>query len=256
MQRIKEIAAEALALLGSGRQVRPFSERYPDFTMAEAYAAVEELRVLRMARGEVPVGRKIGFTNRTIWPVYNVTGPMWSYMYEGTVRPASAAFPLAGLAEPRIEPEIAFRLARAPEPGMGAEAIMGCVEAVAHGFEIVDSPFPGWKFTAPDSAAAHGLHAALLLGAWRELDAVLEFSVTLTGPGGRWQGHSSHVLGGPLEALGFLAAEIARHGGRPLEAGEIVTTGTLTDAMPIRPGETWTTQLEGIALPGLSVTFG
>ena len=43
--------------------------------------------------------------------------------------------------------------------------------------------------------------------------------------------------------------------GAPLGAGEIVTTGTLTAAYPARPGETWRTELHGIALPGLAVRF-
>jgi 2-oxo-3-hexenedioate decarboxylase len=31
----------------------------------------------------------------------------------------------------------------------------------------------------------------------------------------------------------------------PLAAGEVVTTGTLTPARPVAPGETWSTELMG-----------
>jgi len=41
----------------------------------------------------------------------------------------------------------------------------------------------------------------------------------------------------------------------PIHAGEIVTTGTLTPALSIRAGETWTTNLSGIDLPGLTLRF-
>jgi hypothetical protein len=41
----------------------------------------------------------------------------------------------------------------------------------------------------------------------------------------------------------------------PVREGEIVTTGTLTDALPIAPGETWTSTLDGITLPGLSLSL-
>jgi len=41
----------------------------------------------------------------------------------------------------------------------------------------------------------------------------------------------------------------------PVQAGEIVTTGTLTARQPVSPGETWATMLDGIDLPGLSITF-
>jgi 2-oxo-3-hexenedioate decarboxylase len=40
-----------------------------------------------------------------------------------------------------------------------------------------------------------------------------------------------------------------------LQAGELVTTGTLTGAHPVHAGQTWSTVLEGIALPGMSVRF-
>ena len=39
----------------------------------------------------------------------------------------------------------------------------------------------------------------------------------------------------------------------PLRAGEIITTGVLTDAHPVAPGETWRTELTG--LHGLRITF-
>ena len=41
----------------------------------------------------------------------------------------------------------------------------------------------------------------------------------------------------------------------PLEAGEVVSTGTLTDAHPVAAGETWSTELEGLPLPGMTVRF-
>ncbi|MCD6058949.1 MAG: Hydratase/decarboxylase [Thermomicrobiales bacterium] len=41
----------------------------------------------------------------------------------------------------------------------------------------------------------------------------------------------------------------------PLAAGEIVTTGTLTRAFPVATGETWATELTGIALDGIAIRF-
>jgi 2-keto-4-pentenoate hydratase len=41
----------------------------------------------------------------------------------------------------------------------------------------------------------------------------------------------------------------------PLGAGEIVTTGTLTAALPIAAGETWRLELDGIALTPLGIRF-
>lgn len=258
------IARELMGLLGSGRQIQPFSARDSAFDLAQAYDVVAAVKALREGRGESPVGRKIGFTNTTIWPRYGVSGPMWNYVYDTTLHDLDAiggAFPLRGLAEPRIEPEIVLHLAQVPRPGMSEDELFDCVDWVAHGFEIVHSCFPGWVFSIADTAAAFGLHGGLLVGprhgirndraAWRS--ALSNLTIGLYRDGSPVaEGRARNVLGGPLSALRFLVEEIERT--RPadaLQAGEIVTTGTLTDAQPIGPGEVWSTMLSGVGLDGL-----
>lgn len=65
-------------------------------------------------------------------------------------------FAVKGLPEARIEPEIILHLASAPRPGMSEGELLGCIDWIAHGFEIVHSIFPGWTFTAADAVAAYG----------------------------------------------------------------------------------------------------
>src|ERR687898_2135187 len=125
--QLDSIAAEAFSLLGSGRQISPFSTRYPDFALPDAYRIAAKVRALREGSGEVPRGRKIGFTNRTIWSEYGVYAPIWGYVYDRTVHnleDIGETFSLAGLSDPRIEPEIVFGLTAAPQPGMDAKTIL------------------------------------------------------------------------------------------------------------------------------------
>lgn len=255
-------ARDILAALDERRQIAPSSDAA--FDLPAAYRVASHVRRLREARGERVVGRKIGFTNTTIWDEYGVHAPIWGHVYDTTLRGLDAPLPLAAFVEPRIEPEIAVRLARAPEPGMDEAALMACVEWVAHGFEIVQSLHPGWRFAGPDTVAAFGLHGALLLGpaapvadaaAWRA--ALSDFGITLLKDGVEAdRGHARNVLGGgPLTALRHLVEELARHRGPPLAAGEVVTTGTLTRALPVAPGETWSTALDGLPLPGARLTL-
>ena len=69
-------------------------------------------------------------------------------------------------------------------------------------------------------------------------------------------GTGANALGHPAMALAHLADVLAgQPEADPLEAGEIITTGTLTPAMPIRAGETWRSTYAGIALAGLTVSF-
>ncbi len=260
----ERIADEMMALLGTGRQ----TGRYPGLAMADAYAIAAKVCDRRRRRGERVVGRKIGFTNTTIWPLYDVSAPMWNFMYDTTVHDLSAmaaGFDLAGLPEPRIEPEIVLGLSRAPAPGMSEAELLGCVDWLAHGFEIVQSVYPGWKLSGPESAAAFGLHGALMIGprhaigddrtGWEERLEALTITLHRDGVAVA-EGAGRDVLGGPVRALRFLVEEIARYpGSEPIAAGEIVTTGTLTDAQPVRPGEVWSTELRGIPVDGIAVRF-
>src|SRR5262244_4661762 len=138
--------------------------RSAGLTLDESYRVLALLDRKRAAQGETRRGRKIGFTNRTIWAQYNVYAPIWGYVYDTTVHELGniASLRLDGLAEPRIEPEIVFGLARPPSPDMDEGTLITCIDWVAHGFEIVQSIFPGWVFSAPDTVAGFGLHGALL----------------------------------------------------------------------------------------------
>jgi 2-oxo-3-hexenedioate decarboxylase len=265
---IDRIAAEACDVLHSGRQVAPFSSRTQAFDLGQAYRVAAAVRRLREARGERTIGRKIGFTNRTIWDEYGVSAPMWGYVYDQTVRDLPGPgepVSLAELAEPRIEPEIMFGLAAAPTPDMDERALLGCMAWLAHGFEIVQSIFPRWEFALADTVAGYGLHGKLLIGPRHELgddrDAwhrnLSTFEIDLFRNGEPVDhGRAANVLGGPLSALRHLVAVLADDPDNPpLAAGEIVTTGTLTRAFPVFPGESWSTKLSGLPLDGIAVRF-
>jgi 2-oxo-3-hexenedioate decarboxylase len=266
---VQSIARDALAALDQTRQVEPFTARYPDLDIEQAYAVAAAVRALRVARGETPVGRKIGFTNRGIWAQYRIDRPIWGDMYAHTARPfdPGEVFALAPSREPQIEPEIVMRLSRTPETGMDDRTILDCVEWVAHGFEIVQSIYPGWRFKVPDTVAGCGMHAALRIGpplavTPENRDALFadlkSFIVILSRDGEVIEtGRGTNVLDGPLSAIRHLVEILDNDPHNPrLGAGEIVTTGTLTRAYPVRAGETWSTSISGIPLPGLTVRFG
>ena len=147
--------------------IASLSESDPDLDLPAAYRVAAEVRRQREARGERVVGRKIGFTNTRMWVEYGVHAPIWGYVYDTTFLDRAALthpLPLSPFVEPKIEPEIVFGLSRAPEPGMDARALVGCIAWAAQGFEVVQSLFPGWRFSAPDTVAAFGLHGTLVVG--------------------------------------------------------------------------------------------
>lgn len=122
------------------REVPLFSERHPSLTPAAGYAAADVLHRHRLAQGWRPAGRKIGFTNRTIWPHYGVYEPMWGMVYDRTLVALSgdcATVPLEGLVNPRIEPEICFLLKAAPARTSDPRALFSALDWVARAIEMV-----------------------------------------------------------------------------------------------------------------------
>jgi len=249
-----DLARELVDLHENPREVPPFSQRYPRLTAQDGYAAARRLHEHRLAQGWKPVGRKIGFTNRTLWERYGVREPMWGWVYDRTLIRAQdnrASVSLAGLVQPRIEPEIAFKLKKAPEGNLA-----DCIEWMAHSVEIVQCHHPQWKVTIADCTADNGLHGRLVVGAAIPLrDHLAQVEARLFNADRLVdQGIGANVLGGPMLSLAHLVELLKKQPeAPPLAAGEIITTGVLTDAHPIAAGDTWRTEVTGFG--GMTLTF-
>ncbi|MEO7809869.1 MAG: hydratase [Ramlibacter sp.] len=239
------------------------------FDLATGYDHALTVRELRIGRGERPLGYKVGFTNRNIWPRYQVFGPVWGPVWDTTVSfcEGEGTLSLQATCQPRLEPEAVFGMAATPPARATLDELLACIEWVAPGFEVVQSHLPGWVFTAADTAADGALHARLLVGKRLPVAEVAQGAqafderlarsrVTLRrGDKQVDQGVGSNVLDGPLHALHHFAQALRDcPGATDLLPGDVVTTGTWTDAWPVEPGQQWTAQFDG-PLPPLRVTF-
>jgi 2-keto-4-pentenoate hydratase len=233
-----------------------------------AYERALSVRQLRIARGEQPRGYKVGFTNRTIWPRYGVYSPIWGTVWDSTLSfcEGEGELDLRGTAHPRIEPETVFGLARTPPARASLDDLFDAIDWIAPGFEIVQS-HQDWKFTAADTVADGGLHARLLVGPRTPVRELAAGAATLEqklatarvrlqrGDDVKDNGVGSNVLDGPLHALKhFVEALRDCPGATDLQPGDVVTTGTWTDAWPVQAGETWSARFDPPLAP-LTVRF-
>jgi 2-keto-4-pentenoate hydratase len=269
---LRDIARTLIEAQDGGHQIDPITNAFPAFSNADAYQVSEFVRAQRLADGARVCGRKIGFTNPGMWTPYGVDEPIWGSLYAHTTLKTDLGhigFTLDGLCEPRIEPEIVVHFSRQPTAGDSLHQLVRCIDWVALGFEVVQSHYPGWQFKASDTIADNGLHAALLVAepmvveavtqhACERLCAALEqFEITVWRNGEAFaNGRGSNVLGSPLLAVAHLLEVLAEQpDSEPVRAGDLVTTGTLTEAHAVEAGETWHSTLNGIALPPLQVMF-
>ena len=261
----------ALELVAAYAERRPLAippSTRDGLDLATAYIVEAELVRMRREAGRTTTGVKVGFANKAVWRVMKLDTLVWAHMYDDTVHWAPdgiASLALGGMSAPKIEPEIIFKLRHPPSGELDNPAVvLAAVEWLAAGFEIVDCPYPGWKFTPPDFVAAFGLHAGLIVGpplrfstaaipALAEQLAAVRVGLLKSGRVVA-EGSGRNVLGNPALSLGELAAGLARqHGAEPLAAGELIATGALTDNQFIAPGESWTAVLDGLGVAELTL---
>jgi 2-oxo-3-hexenedioate decarboxylase len=152
-----------------------------------------------------------------------------------------------------------------PVPDASLDELFAAIEWVAPGFEIVQSHLPDWKFKASDSVADGGLHAHLLVGRRIPIgsiasstsqfnDLIAASQVSLMRDGQIVDnGCGANVLDSPLRALHHFLVELRQCPGAPdLAQGDVVTTGTWTDAWPVMSGQCWTGAF-GMPLSSLEV---
>lgn len=239
------------------------------FDLDAAYAKALAVRQLREARGEKPRGFKVGFTNRTIWARYNVFAPIWGTVWDTTLTQCAeeGRVSLARTCQPRLEPEIVFGMKAQPPANATLDELFDAIDWLAPGFEIVQSHLADWKFLPADTVADGALHAHLLVGQRVQLrdlagnataldELLANAGVTLFKNGEPVElGQGSNVLDSPLRALKHFVETLRACPGAPdLRAGDVVTTGTWTDAWGVRPGERWSARFTA-PLPGLAIDF-
>jgi 2-oxo-3-hexenedioate decarboxylase len=262
------LAADLLRARDAAQPIKLTEQLGTTLDLESAYQVGRVLHERLMERGWRSVGRKIGFTNAAMWEHFQVNQPIWAHMYAQTVHFAeggSHRLKLDGMAAPRLEPEVVLKLRHPiPRGEPSAADLARCLEWAAVGFEIVDSHYPDWRFTAADAVADFGVHAALVVGTpWRvdaedpqQVATVLQTLKVTLGGGDDFvaEGEGRNALGSPLLALGFLARVLAaQEWAPPLVPGEVITTGTLTALPILHRGETYRVEVAGAPLAPLQL---
>lgn len=273
---IEILAGELNTAAERGLTVAPPSLR-PEFTgsgfsLDAAYAVEDILKLGRESAGHKAVGCKVGYANKAMWRVLKLETLVWAHMYEDTVHYAennSATLNLRRVRSLKIEPEIVFGVKQTlgPQP-LDAAAALSAADWLALGFEIIDCPYPDWKFQPSDFVASFGLHAGLIVGEKMKIEAdripqlveeLARFKLRMVKGRERElveEGSGKNSLKNPALCLAELGAAIARRfPNEPLAAGEMVSSGTLTSGHLTGPGDLWTAEVEGISLPSLTLTL-
>lgn len=259
-----EALAERLDRAALEARATPCPSESRPLSLAEAYAVQHALLARRLARGEVPVGIKMGPTTRAAMDALGIAEPLTGRLTSAMQVAADGEIALSRFVAPRVEVEIAFLLREPVDPQGDPAALQRAVEAVAPALEIPDSRYPGYRFGLGDLVADNCAAAGFVLGAWQD-------PAVLAGAGGDGLGaldrlgavlgfdgravetvSTASVLGGPT---GMLAQglRLTCAAGKPLSPGDIVLSGGLHQPLPLRPGLRVRAEVEGLGAVGFTV---
>lgn len=246
----EKLGDELYEALSQRRVLEPLSTRYPDISIADAYAVQQHMLARRIAAGERVVGKKIGVTSKAVMDMLGVFQPDFGWLTDGMVFNEGEAVSASSLIQPKAEGEIAFLLKKTLQgPGVTAADVLAATEGVMACFEIVDSRIRDWKIKIQDTVADNASCGVFVLGDRlvdpRDVDLatcgmVLEKNgeIVATGAG-------AAALGHPANAVAWLANTLGAHG-IALEAGEVVLSGSLAAMVPVKAGDNLRVIIGGI----------
>ncbi len=221
--------------------IRQLTADHPELQVADAVAIAAAGIALRNGGAATHAGWKLGLTSRAKMAQVGVFAPIVGRLCQDMRVDDHGTVQRSAYCHPRIEPEIAFLLARDIDPNAGGAEILAAVGMVLPGLEIIDSRYRDFRFTLPDviadntSAAGFvvggpgespsGLRARGLelgnLGVIFEVDGVqVDFASTAA------------ILDGPAHALVSLVRSLGAEGQR-LRAGDLVLAGAPVAAVPL-----------------------
>ncbi|MFZ3555088.1 2-keto-4-pentenoate hydratase [Streptomyces sp. BH055] len=230
--------AERLDDAAFKRADTPSIEDDVELSVADAYAVQQRLLERRLERGESFTGVKLGFTSRAKMEQMGVSDVIVGRLTDAMAYDDGDAVDLSSFIHPKVEPEVAFRLAADIDlddsDGIDIEA---AVDAVAPAMEIIDSRYRDFRFTYADVIADNTSAAAYVLGAWQPLQDVNDLEVRLETPATTATGSTAAILGAPVQALHALL-DMCRRYRIPLRAGDVILAGAATAAVPFTEGTT------------------
>ena len=203
------------------------------------------------------VGFKLGLTNPAIQQRFGIDHPIRGTIFHATLRATSGAEIEARFAAvPVLEADMLMRI------GMGGvetalndhAALIRHVDQVIPFIELPDLVY------APDHRPSLGDLLAINVGARLGvvgkpiavtpsadfIAALGRMSVSLHQDGREVsRAPGAAILGHPLNALAWIARDLARDG-RPLRAGDIISLGSFSPPQPVVAGQAWAARYEGL----------
>ncbi len=246
---IKDLARELYEARKSGVQVRHFSARFPEMSVADGYEIQRAWVALELADGRSIKGRKIGLTSRAMQLSSQIEEPDYAPLMDDMFFEANGDIDIKNFIQPRVEVELAFVLKHVLKgPGINIFDVLRATEYVCPAIEIIDARIEqhdrntGKPRKVYDTISDFAANAGIVLGG----SPVLPQSLDLRRVGAALArngiieetGLAAGVLGHPAIGIAWLANKIAPYD-EQLNPGDIVLAGSFTRPVSASKGDTF-----------------
>ncbi len=257
-ERIAAFGDELHRALRTRAVIEPLTARAPDLDLDDAYRISQRMLQRRLADGERVISKKIGVTSKVVQRALDVHQPDFGWLTDRMRYESGSEMPIGSeLIQPRAEGEIAFLLERDLRgPGITPADVVAATDCVIPCFEVVDSRIRDWRIRIQDTVADNASSGLFALGRERVDPRHVDFvhcgivvekngEIISTGAG-------AAALGSPLVCVAWLAEALGKFG-VPLQAGEVILSGSLVPLEPVRPGDHMRLSIGGIG--GCEIRF-
>ncbi|MEO1189272.1 MAG: fumarylacetoacetate hydrolase family protein [Pseudomonadota bacterium] len=243
-------SASKLRAAYASSTIPPLRLEHEDTSVELAYQIQDQNTDLWLNEGRRLVGRKIGLTSEAVQTQLGVDQPDYGMLFSDRQYRDSEPIETSSFQQPRIEAEVAFVLSNdLSSANSTMDELVGSVDRVYAGLEIVDSRISDWDISLFDTIADNASFGGFVLGETSTdlsrvdmIDAKMQMFEN-----GKLvsEGKASDCLGNPLNAALWLANLMAEKS-RPLQAGDIILSGALGPMVSVTPGTSFTAQIEGL----------
>ena len=152
---IQQCGEELYQAMVQRKTLPPFTDRFDDITIEDAYHISLAMLEQRVAAGAKIIGKKIGVTSKAVQNFLNVHQPDFGYLTDDMAYSQGQDMPISEkLIQPKAEGEIAFILKKdLTGPGITNADVLAATDCVMPCFEIVDSRIDDWKIKIQDTVA-------------------------------------------------------------------------------------------------------
>lgn len=254
---ITTLAQELLEASDNKQPIAYISTRYPSATIQDAYAIQAKVLSFKITRGERIIGHKIGLTTKAVQQQLKVKQPDFGTMTDANLHLPGSALSLSDYIAPQLEAELAFHMKTDLTAGpISSWQLRKAIDGISPAFEVVDTRFGHYQFTIVDTIADAASYGNVILG--NVIKPIENLELDCIGLNIYHNGDfiksatSAEVMGNPLHALHWLVNQLLAHG-RPVRAGDIILSGSLTPFLPCAPGDFFEARFAGIGQVSLKI---